>query len=143
MIKMSKMSETSKTCDSDKSCRTRRKVRRKSYCKTLKNTSFFNKIQREWKKKTKNGSIKMDLGKNYTCDYYFGKKMEDGWNHVHLMRIVKFPKKIAILRSPGYCFKKLENDRAIHSKIYLIDLKDEPCSVVDEMLTRYNDFINK
>lgn len=128
----------------DKACRTRRKVLRKAYCKTLKTTSFFNKIIREWKVRTNNGHVKMDVGKRYTCDYYLREnKVEDDWDHVHLIRVVKFSEHISDIGLPGYCFKKRVNGRTIHSKIYPIDKKDAPRIIVDEILTKYDNFIGK
>jgi hypothetical protein len=125
----------------NKSCRTRRKIRRRAHCKTLKNSSFLKKIVNEWRKRSHNGYVKMDVGKQYTCDYYLSKKEEDYWNHVHLVSTVKIPKKIAHLRKSGYVFKKKERGRIIHSKVHLIDKKDNPQEIVGEMLSKYDAFI--
>lgn len=136
------MGKTNGTKFCNKACRTRRKIRRKAYCKTLKSSPFFNKIKTQWKKKTNNGYVKMDLGKKYTCDYYLReKKGEDYWNHVHLIRTVKYPKKFAPLRSSGYVFKKRANGRTMHTKIHLIDDRDDPRDIVDDMLSKYNKFV--
>jgi len=125
---------------------TRREVRRlrKARCKTLKNSPFFKRIIAEWKRQTHNGSIHMDVGRNYTCDYYLGESVkEDHWNHVHLIRDIRFPKRLSRIKSSGYCFKKKVGGRVIHSKVHLIDKRDEPRNIVDEMLAKYDVFIRR
>lgn len=124
----------------DKRCRTRRKVLRRAHCKKLKSTPFFNKIVKEWKRKTNNGYVKMDVSKKYTCDYYLGASPEeDYWNHVHLIRNTKYPEKMA--HHPGYVFKKKLNGYVTHSKVHAIDKKDDPKDVVNDILGRYKDFV--
>lgn len=111
------------------------------YCEKKMATPLFNGVLKEWKKQTNGGNVTMDVTSKFACDFYLSDSVKDDtWNHVHLVRDVRYPKKYARLHGSGFCFKKRRQGHVSHSKIYMLDVKDTPKNSVKNMLSMYKTF---
>lgn len=108
-------------------------------------TKFIRKLLKEWKKQTK-GAIEKDKTTIYEYDYYLSlNKTSDYNNHIHLA-LKDFHYDHNIHNNLIYIMKKCDKNcdkksKIVHSNPVRISIFSEPAKIVQNMIIRYNKFI--